>query len=624
MNFKNHIQGLRAVSILSVLIYHLEVSFLNSQFFSGGFLGVDIFFVISGYLISSIIINELKNNTFSFYNFYLKRAKRLLPALFVLILFTLLLSILSLDLKSYSEFIDTVFSSGLFYSNFLFWTENAYSAEPSRLKFLLHTWSLSIEEQFYIFFPLFLFIFYSKENLNKLVIFVFLTSIIIATIFSKLYPSANFFLMPTRIWEFFLGTIAFLYQRNLAEKINKLNKYLFDVCFLILLLFLLFYKIDFYHPSIITLIPTLIIFIFIINENQNTIIFKVLSSKTFVFIGNISYSLYLWHFPILVLLRYYSLENSFLYVSLSILIIFFLSLISYKYIENSLRKSSDKKFYLFMTLIVFLIISILFVFSKKIETDKFFVNGKSFNIKIEKEKRWANYKQFCINDICSFNENIQSEKAIKKILFVGDSLVPDAINLMRFSENDKIIFTESTLGGCPPIKNENDIPTFVPSRDGCIKLNKLRYDPNNYKDIEVVIINNLIGWYKINELEKYLNFLNKIKIKKIIVIGNYIVLNKDILKTFTVKDSYFKSYDFKAKFEIQNKLLFDQELKQKSEELNFLYISFKELCQDKECELFDNDGFPFTLDSFHLTYQFAQYASKKLGIREVILQNINN
>ena len=101
-------------------------------------------------------------------------------------------------------------------------------------------------------------------------------------------------------------------------------------------------------------------------------------------------------------------------------------------------------------------------------------------------------------------------------------------------------------------------------------------------------------------------------------------MNKDILKTFTVKDTYFKSYNFKSKFEIQNKLLFDQELKQKSEELNFLYISFKELCQNRECELFDSDGFPFTLDQFHLTYQFAQYASKKLGIREIILQNIKN
>ena len=156
MKFKSHIQGLRALSVISVLIYHLEISVLNFQLFRGGFLGVDIFFVISGYLISSIIITDLQNNSFSFKNFYLKRIKRLFPALFVLIL-VVTFFIFTLDIKSFNEFKDTVYSSVLFYSNFLFWTQDAYSAEPSRLKYLLHTWSLSIEEQFYLFFPLLIF-----------------------------------------------------------------------------------------------------------------------------------------------------------------------------------------------------------------------------------------------------------------------------------------------------------------------------------------------------------------------------------------------------------------------------------------------------------------------------------
>ena len=164
MKFKSHIQGLRALSIVSVLIYHLEISILNFKVVSGGFLGVDIFFVISGYLITSIIIENIKNNSFSFINFYTNRAKRLLPALFVLVFSIIILAIFILDLKSFNEFLETVYSSIAFYSNFLFWTEDAYSAEPSRLKFLLHTWSLSIEEQFYIFFPMLVFFTFKKKK----------------------------------------------------------------------------------------------------------------------------------------------------------------------------------------------------------------------------------------------------------------------------------------------------------------------------------------------------------------------------------------------------------------------------------------------------------------------------
>ena len=217
MKFKSHIQGLRALSVISVLIYHLEISVLNFQLFRGGFLGVDIFFVISGYLISSIIITDLQNNSFSFKNFYLKRIKRLFPALFVLILVVTFFSIFTLDIKSFNEFKDTVYSSVLFYSNFLFWTQDAYSAEPSRLKYLLHTWSLSIEEQFYLFFPLLIFFGFKFRNLNKILVFIFLLSLILCSILSITNPKANFFLMPTRIWEFLAGTLTFVFEEKIKN-----------------------------------------------------------------------------------------------------------------------------------------------------------------------------------------------------------------------------------------------------------------------------------------------------------------------------------------------------------------------------------------------------------------------
>ena len=621
MKFKSHIQGLRALSIISVLIYHLEISILNFKVASGGFLGVDIFFVISGYLITSIILENIKNNSFSFINFYTNRAKRLLPALLILIFSIIILAIFILDLKSFNEFLETVYSSIAFYSNFLFWTEDAYSAEPSRLKFLLHTWSLSIEEQFYIFFPMLIFFTFKKSSFAKIIILIFIISLLLSSVLVFTHPTANFFLMPTRIWEFLAGTLAYILRDDFKQKIINLNKYIIDFLFLLLILFILFYKIDFYHPSIITFVPILIISILLINDNTYTVSNKILTNKVSIFVGNISYSLYLWHFPVLVILRYYNLENSPLYISSALIFIFIISSISYFYIENKFRKIGKNKFLLFLFGILITIFSIILVLSFKVKTNEININNKDYNINFEKEKRWVNYKKYCKENSCSFNKLPNDN--MHKILFVGDSLVPDAINLMRFKNDDKYTFAESEGGGCPPFQDLDKIPKFTPDRERCIKTNELRFTKNFYSNIDSVIINNLFGWYKFEELENYIIYLKKIGIKKIVVIGNYIVLKKDIIKTFTVKDSFTNNYNFKSKFVVQQKLFQDNIIEKKSKQLDFLYISYRDLCDDT-CILFSEDGFPFTLDQFHFTYQFANFVSNKLEIRERILVYFNN
>ena len=282
-------------------------------------------------------------------------------------------------------------------------------------------------------------------------------------------PSVNFFLMPTRIWEFLMGTTAFLFQKEFKQKLINFNKHIMDIIFIILLLFLLFYKIDLYHPSIITFLPLFITSVLIINESNDNFVNKILSSRLFVFIGNISYSLYLWHFPIIVALRYYNLENSILYLTFSLILIFLLTTISFYLVENKLRKASDLNFFIFLISLIILIISTIFVFSKKIQTNEFFINDKSYNIKLEKEKRWNLYKKFCVGNECKLNDKINDN--FKTILFVGDSLIPDAINLMRFNDKDNFRFIENSSGGCPPIKNSENIPNFIPDRNNCIKCN---------------------------------------------------------------------------------------------------------------------------------------------------------
>ena len=209
-NYRPDIDGLRGLSILSVFIYHLDKSLIP-----GGFLGVDIFFVISGFLISKILISQLQENKFSFQVFYLNRARRLFPNLFLMLLITSCLFtffLLPYELENFSR---SVYFALTFISNIFFWTELNYFDSDS-LKFpLLHTWSLGIEEQFYLFFPLFLFCFFRLKNLYLLIFILFLISLFLAEYFSFYGPQGNFYLIITRAWELLAGFIsAFLQERR--------------------------------------------------------------------------------------------------------------------------------------------------------------------------------------------------------------------------------------------------------------------------------------------------------------------------------------------------------------------------------------------------------------------------
>ena len=153
LNYRPELDGLRALAVISVIVYHAKLSFFGKQLLTGGYLGVDIFFIISGYLISRIIFSEIKLNKFSFINFYERRIRRIIPALLVVIFFSSIFGLQFLMPKDYFDFSKSAISSILFFSNiYFFFTEVAYGAESGLLKPLLHTWSLGIEEQFYIFF----------------------------------------------------------------------------------------------------------------------------------------------------------------------------------------------------------------------------------------------------------------------------------------------------------------------------------------------------------------------------------------------------------------------------------------------------------------------------------------
>ena len=359
VNYRPEIDGLRAIAVFSVIIYHARDSFLP-----GGFLGVDIFFVISGYLITSLILKELKlTNSFSFSNFYERRVRRIIPALLAVMIFSTCISYFALLPTSFDDFSRSLISSIFSVSNFYFhYTDNLYAAESSLLKPLMHTWSLSVEEQFYIIFPITIFAIYkfSRKNVFLAIIFGIIVSLIFAQYYSIRDTSINFYLLPSRGFELLLGSLLAKLEVDKGVKIRNSNLLLSKIFPSIGLIFIFFSLFLFNNrmllPSLHSLVPIIGTMLIIWYSNKDEIITKILSNRVLVFFGLISYSLYLFHYPIFAFSRYLNLlEGDLLKRILLLVSLLSISILSYFFIEKPFR---NKKLISLSKLCITLIITI--------------------------------------------------------------------------------------------------------------------------------------------------------------------------------------------------------------------------------------------------------------------------
>ena len=218
ITYRPEIDGLRTISVFAVIIYHANFILFGHGLFTGGFIGVDIFFVISGYLITTLILKEIyKTNQFSFKYFYERRIRRILPILLFVTIFTSLISYFILLPSSLIDFGKSVLSIISFGSNFYFnYTGNGYGQENSLLKPLLHTWSLSVEEQFYILFPICLIIIikFFRKYLLTVLFLSFLISLFFSEYCSKFYPGTGFYQLPFRGFELVIGSLLSYFELN--------------------------------------------------------------------------------------------------------------------------------------------------------------------------------------------------------------------------------------------------------------------------------------------------------------------------------------------------------------------------------------------------------------------------
>lgn len=289
MEFRKDVNGLRAIAVLAVVLFHF-----NHNVLPGGFVGVDVFFVISGFLMTAIIYGGINKSNFKLWEFYKARGRRILPALVIMILVVLIYGWLYMFTTEFKTLGKHATSSLFFISNIIYWKESSYFSPGAEEKWLLHTWSLSVEWQFYLLYPIFLI--FSRKIFNDkmakfIVVFAALASLTISIYASKILVSSSFYLLPTRAWEMMAGGLVFLFPFN---KSHGMKFELTGIALIIVSLFL--FNGEDYWPSYNALLPVIGAMLVISSYSQH----GLLSLRPFQFIGSSSYSIYLWHWPIYV------------------------------------------------------------------------------------------------------------------------------------------------------------------------------------------------------------------------------------------------------------------------------------------------------------------------------------
>ena len=335
MKYRADIDGLRTLAVMPVVLFHSGL-----VLFSGGFVGVDIFFVISGYLITSIIRDDLEAGRFSIMKFYERRARRILPALaFMTVLTCIFVYVLFLP-HYLIDFAKSMLATALFISNIYFWKFSGYFDSSAQLRPFLHTWSLAVEEQFYIFMPVAMWLMATLRKRVSLVIFLIVAvlSLALSIFASSIAPTANFFLLPTRAWELLIGALLAIGRPTHPSRLAAVN-FLALAGLACILLPVFLYTEATPFPGLAAVPPCIGAALLIYTgQDSRSFIGQILSTRPFVGIGKISYSLYLAHWPVAVVIRYMTLrEPTLADAALIIVVSMVLAVISWRYIEQPFR-----------------------------------------------------------------------------------------------------------------------------------------------------------------------------------------------------------------------------------------------------------------------------------------------
>ncbi|WP_316786261.1 acyltransferase family protein [Pedobacter frigiditerrae] len=512
-DFRFDINALRAVAVVVVVFFHFKI-----PYFDGGFAGVDIFFVISGYLMTKIVINGMNAHKFSVAGFYGRRAQRIVPALLMSVTAMLLAGFFIYFPDEFHSLTKNALGSLLFYSNFNYYNTNYFDASSETNPFL-HTWSLSVEWQFYLLLPIILVLVNKifKNDKRKFLIFFSTTTFLLFLLsiyVTKDHYSAGFYLLPFRAWEMLAGGTAFLLSGVYKLKHNILISILGYVVLFTSLYFLDNQEI---WPSLFTLLPVLSTVVIILANSND---YKFLKLRGIQIIGKISYSLYLWHWPLYVVANYFGFQMSPSVTLLLIAISFALAAFSYKYIENS-SYNTTRNISIATAVIASISIVLFFNDFNKLRLKKetlYIANYKEDHMdQIKKQfSRGICFKQDN-KDIFNYGECLTLSKNEKNILLIGDSHAAHLSESLReIFEKRNIHLLQASGGSC--------LPTIKKRKSQCNEIfNEIfyKYIPSNATEIDGIILSG--NWIAENhktmvvDLKQTISYLKNFGIPVVIV-----------------------------------------------------------------------------------------------------------
>lgn len=486
LTYRPDIDGLRAIAVMSVLFYHAFPSFFKS-----GYVGVDIFFVISGFLITTIIRKELIIGNFSLVSFYKKRIRRIYPALIITLLGILFLAWFIMSTAELSVTLKHIIFSSFFTENFLLWSEDGYFDKASIFKPTLHIWSLSIEEQFYIIWPFAIAFLVKRKAEVKGIVFCIIASFAINIFDIANNPAAAYYSPLGRSWELMVGSLfSVLYTDKKVKELSagmRGGLALFGLVIIILSVFLIpsqklfpgFYAIPVVFGS------ALIIFF-----GERTFISKLLSIKSVVFIGLISYPLYLVHWPLMSFASIIIGHSSDKANALCLLVSLFLATGIYFVIEKPIsRKKLSVSYQLFVVMVAIPLFSFCLIGSK----------SRVNEIKLANETEWSflkdNYKNFGVEEFNSNGTGLYTmmQNPENSYYFVGDSHIANLAEFIydRLSNNSSppgVVLAAG--GGCIPIQN---VYTDDQRRSSCWDMRHSAYQKIKDSEAKNVVIGG--AWY---------------------------------------------------------------------------------------------------------------------------------
>jgi len=642
IKYRSDIDGLRALAVVSVILFHI-----NSQWIPGGFLGVDIFFVISGYLITLILTKEVSaTNKINIVNFYKRRIKRIIPALLFVLIPVFIAGFLIMapdDLLSLSQSMIWAFFSA---ANIYFFSaiDTGYFAADSRELPLLHLWSLGVEEQFYILWPfvvlLLLRIFSSVKKRVLTVGILFLASFSLAQMIIGSNHSFAYYMLPTRAWELLAGaSVALLVHAGFKTK-DTINQLMAFFGFITIILSLIFVSESDPVPGIAAL-PVIIgsALLILSGVSYKTYIGRFLSFKPFVAIGLISYSAYLWHWPILAFIRYLLIDINMTIALLVLVLTFLLATISYFLVEKPLRKNNVSTKNVF---IWYFIVPAFFIISIATFTEHAIKNKSNFIFPWNKLRQLnfdtlAAYKykyncQYSNFDISDYKEKRcfyppQTNKA--DAILIGDSNAAHYLGMLRvFANHYHFSLRNITQSACPLVFDNNFNWVGTKYQKGCSLYTKTIFQ--EAKKYDTVIVGGSWDYYYSKKgfkqaFEKTIDQLAK-NVTHVILLAK-VPLFPSYNKECKIRSIRFNSLDCQNRFNTNKKEhnynTFIRSLAEKYPNVDYFDIQ-NIICKNNICSPYI-DGTPVYFNNSHLSMKGSELIGKKLiEQHDPILQIFNH